>query len=176
MNYYGSDTGELLTKRLLGQQGGGTGKVLVAGLRVQLQLGEVPLVSARPTGERARSRSAACSPTSDPVLESEDPNFDGTHLYKVGTEVTYRCLVLAPRSPAATITSRPTRTTTRELRRDQPQADLPERLEQPRAGQCSATRAGSTGRTPTVKPRTTTCLRSSTIRCSLSASGCGGRT
>ena len=91
MNYYGSDTGELLTKRLLGQQGGGTGKLLIAGFEYNFSWGKFLWHPEAFWGEGPDLITSVFANVAS-TLESRDPNFDGRTLYKLGTEITYRGL------------------------------------------------------------------------------------
>ncbi|APR79120.1 Hypothetical protein A7982_04467 [Minicystis rosea] len=91
MNYYGADTGELLTKRLLGQQGGGTGKLLIAGFEYNFSWAKFLWYPEAYWGEGPDLVTSVFANVAS-VVESKDPNFDGRTLYKVGTEITYRCL------------------------------------------------------------------------------------
>jgi hypothetical protein len=89
MSYYGSDTGDLLTKRLLGQQGGGTGKLLIAGFEYNFSLGKALWHPQAFWGEGPDLILSVFTNVAA-TLQSEDPNFDGRKLYKVGGEATYR--------------------------------------------------------------------------------------
>jgi hypothetical protein len=91
LNYYGADTGELLAKRLLGEEGAGTGKLLVAGFEYNLSWSKLLYYPQAFWGEGPDLITSVFANTAV-VLESRDPNFDGRRLYKFGTEVTYRCL------------------------------------------------------------------------------------
>jgi hypothetical protein len=91
MNYYGADTGELLTKRLLGQQGGGTGKLLIAGFEYNFSWGKFLWHPEAFWGEGPDLITSVFANVAS-TLESRDPNFDGRTLYKLGTEITYRGL------------------------------------------------------------------------------------
>jgi hypothetical protein len=90
MNYFGADSGELLTKRLLGQQGGGTAKVLVVGAEYNFSWGKFLWYPEAFWGD---GPDLINSVFADVVkVKSEDPNFDGKVIYKFGTEATYRML------------------------------------------------------------------------------------
>jgi len=91
MTFYGANTGELLTKRLLGQQGGGTGKLLIAGAEYNFSLGKY-LWHPRAFWGDGPDLIASVFANFGAVLESRDPSFEGRKLYKFGAEVTYRCL------------------------------------------------------------------------------------
>jgi hypothetical protein len=91
MNYYGADTGELLTKRLLGQQGGGTGKLLIAGFEYNFSWAKFLWHPEAFWGEGPDLITSVFANVASTV-ESRDPNFDGRTLYKLGTEITYRGL------------------------------------------------------------------------------------
>jgi hypothetical protein len=91
MSYYGSDTGELLTKRLLGQQGGGTGKLLIAGFEYNFSWGKFLWHPEAFWGEGPDLITSVFANVAS-TLESRDPSFDGRTLYKLGAEVTYRGL------------------------------------------------------------------------------------
>ena len=88
MNYFGSYTGEQMTKRLFGPQGGGTGKSLVAGFEYVLSWARLLHHPADWSGE---GPDLTTSIFSDVVsVSSKDPDFDGRFMYKFGAEVTYR--------------------------------------------------------------------------------------
>jgi len=89
MNYYGADTGELLTKRLLGQQGGGTGKLLVAGFEYNFSWAKFLWHPVAFWGEGPDLITSVFANVAS-ALASGDPSFDGRTLYKVGAEATYR--------------------------------------------------------------------------------------
>jgi hypothetical protein len=90
MNYFGADSGELLTKRLLGQQGGGTGKVLIVGAEYNFSWGKFLWY---PDAFWGDGPDLINSVFADVVkVKSDDPNFDGKLIYKLGTEATYRML------------------------------------------------------------------------------------
>lgn len=90
MNYFGSDSGELLTKRLLGQQGNGTGKVLVVGAEYNFSWGKFLWYPEAFWGD---GPDLINSVFADVIkVKSEDQNFDGKLIYKLGTEATYRML------------------------------------------------------------------------------------
>lgn len=91
MNYFGADSGEILTKRLLGQQGGGTGKVLVAGAEYNFSWGKFLWYPEAFWGDGPDLINSAFVDVIK-VLKSEDSNFDGKLIYKFGTEATYRML------------------------------------------------------------------------------------
>jgi len=89
MNYYGADTGELLTKRLLGQEGGGTGKLLIAGFEYNFSWSKFLWHPTAFWGEGPDLITSVFANVGT-VLESRDPSFDGRTLYKLGAEATYR--------------------------------------------------------------------------------------
>ena len=90
MNYFGADSGELLTKRLLGQQGGGTAKVLVVGAEYNFSWGKFLWY---PDAFWGDGPDLVNSVFCDVVhVDSKDPDFDGRLIYKFGTEATYRML------------------------------------------------------------------------------------
>jgi hypothetical protein len=91
MNYYGSDTGEFLTKRLLGPQGAGTGKVVIAGFEYNLSWSKLLYYPQAFWGEGPDLITSVFANFGD-VISSTDPGYDGRKLYKFGAEVTYRCL------------------------------------------------------------------------------------
>lgn len=87
MNYFGSDSGEILTKRLLGQQGGGTGKVMTFGAEYNFSWGKFLWYPEAFWGDGPDLKQSVFA---DVVkVKSDDPNFDGKMLYKFGTEATY---------------------------------------------------------------------------------------
>jgi hypothetical protein len=90
MNYFGAYTGESLTKRFLGDIGGGTGKMLVIGVEYNVALFRLfryP-VELSPNGPELFASFFA-----DFVkIDSVDPGFDGKRMWKAGTEWTWRWL------------------------------------------------------------------------------------
>jgi hypothetical protein len=90
MNYYGADSGELLTKRLLGQIGGGTGKLLVIGAEYNFSWGKFLWYPDAFWGDGPDLVQSVFVNTVK--VTSQDPNFDGRFIYKFGTEATYRML------------------------------------------------------------------------------------
>ena len=91
LNYYGADTGELLTKRLLGEQGGGTGKLLIAGFEYNFSWAKYLWYPQAFWGDGPDLITSVFA-NAGIVRESRDPSFDRRKLYKLGAEVTYRCL------------------------------------------------------------------------------------
>ncbi|HVJ22038.1 MAG TPA: hypothetical protein VM686_41820 [Polyangiaceae bacterium] len=89
-NYYGADTGELLTRRLLGQRGGGTGKLLIIGAEYNLSWSKLLYYPEAFWGDGPDLITSVFANAG--FTESEDPEFDGRKLYKFGAEVTYRML------------------------------------------------------------------------------------
>jgi hypothetical protein len=89
MSYWGSDTGDILTKRLLGQQGGGTGKLLIAGLEYNFSLAKLLWHPKAYWGDGPDLIMSVFANVAD-TLQSSDPNFSGRKLYKLGGEFTYR--------------------------------------------------------------------------------------
>ncbi len=89
MSYYGSDTGEILTQRLLGEQGGGTGKLLISGFEYNFSLAKFLWHPEAYWGEGADLVTSVFANVAA-NLQSDDPNFNGRKLYKLGAEVTYR--------------------------------------------------------------------------------------
>ena len=89
LNYYGADTGELLTKRLLGPQGGGTGKLLIAGFEYNFSWSKFLYFPEAFWGDGPDLITSVFA-NAGAVLESRDPSFDERKFYKLGTEVTYR--------------------------------------------------------------------------------------
>jgi hypothetical protein len=90
MNFFGAYTGEALTKRFLGPQGGGSGQLLVAGFEYNVawsRLLRYP-VELGPGGPEVFT-----SVFIDYVqVASTDPDFDGRRMVKLGAELTYRWL------------------------------------------------------------------------------------
>ena len=162
INFFGSFNGEQMTKRFFGPHGGGTAKMLVTG--AEYNLGWSRLLGYPETfgGEGPELITSVFADYAS--VESPIP-----------TSTVARCTSSARRSPTgsspgsrlgrASITCAQLQGQGRELQRHQPQADLPERLEQPRAGDARATRAGSTARTRTPSSPTTSRAASSTTRC-----------
>ncbi len=88
MNYFGADTGDLLTKRLLGQIGGGTGKILTLGAEYNFSWGKFLWY---PDAFWGDGPDLVNSFFADVVhVQSSDPNFNNRLIYKFGTEATYR--------------------------------------------------------------------------------------
>jgi hypothetical protein len=88
MNYFGSDFGDLLTKRLLGQVGGGTGKILTFGAEYNFSWGKFLWY---PDAFWGDGPDLVNSFFADVVhVKSEDPAFNDRLIYKLGTEATYR--------------------------------------------------------------------------------------
>jgi hypothetical protein len=90
MSYYGADNGSLLTRRMLGQQGGGTGKLLVVGAEYNLSWSKLLYYPEAFWGEGPDLITSVFANVMS--AQSEDPEFDGRKLYKFGAEVTYRPL------------------------------------------------------------------------------------
>ncbi len=89
MSYYGSDTGDILTRRLLGQRGGGSGKLLIAGFEYNFSLAKYLWHPKAYWGDGPDLILSVFANVAD-TLQSDDPSFNGKKLYKLGTEVTYR--------------------------------------------------------------------------------------
>jgi hypothetical protein len=90
MNYFGADSGDLLTKRLLGQLGGGTGKLMTIGAEYNFSWGKYLWYPDAFWGDGPDLINSAFI---DVVkVKSQDPAFDGRLIYKLGTEATYRML------------------------------------------------------------------------------------
>jgi hypothetical protein len=90
LNYFGSYTGEQMTKRFLGVQGGGTGQMVVVGGEYNIAWGRLLRypVELSPNGPELFT-----SVFLDFVhVASKDPDYDGRKMLKFGAEVTYRWL------------------------------------------------------------------------------------
>jgi hypothetical protein len=100
MNYFGADSGELLTKRLLGQacsgactgkpghRGNGTGKIMTFGAEYNFSWGKFLWY---PDAFWGDGPDLINSVFADVVhVKSDDPAFDDRTIYKLGTEATYR--------------------------------------------------------------------------------------
>jgi len=88
LNFFGAYTGEHMTKRFFGPQGGGTAKMFVAGFEYVLSWGRL-LRHPQPFG--GEGPDLTTSVFADVAsIDSKDPDFNGRKLYKFGTEVTYR--------------------------------------------------------------------------------------
>ncbi len=88
LNFFGSYTGDQMTKRFLGPRGGGTGQILVAGAEYSLGWGRL---LRHPEGFGGDAPDLTTSIFADAVsVSSHDPDFDGRKMYKFGAEVTYR--------------------------------------------------------------------------------------
>ncbi|HEV8244709.1 MAG TPA: hypothetical protein VGP93_03040 [Polyangiaceae bacterium] len=90
MNYYGADTGEQLTQRLLGERGSGTGKLVIAGVEYLLSWSKLLFYPEAFGGEGPDLITSVFANAGS--VTSQDPAFDGRKFYKFGTEVTYRAL------------------------------------------------------------------------------------
>jgi hypothetical protein len=90
MTYFGADNGEQLTKRYLGQVGGGTGTMLVAGFEYMLSLSRLLYYPQPFGGEGADIIGSVFANVAS--VTSKDPAFDGRTMYKFGGELTYRPL------------------------------------------------------------------------------------
>ena len=88
LNYFGAFTGEQLTKRFLGPQGGGTGKMVVVGAEYTLDWEKL---LRHPEAFDGNGPDLTTSIFSDyAAVQSQDPDADGKTLYKFGAEATYR--------------------------------------------------------------------------------------
>jgi hypothetical protein len=88
MNFFGSYTGDQMTKRLFGPIGGGTAKMVVAGFEYVLSWARL-LRHPRPfAGEGPDLTTSVFADVAS--VSSMDPDFDGRRMYKFGAEVTYR--------------------------------------------------------------------------------------
>lgn len=97
MNYFGADSGELLTNRLLGQrpaspgeQGGGNGRILVVGAEYNFSWGKYLWYPEAFWGDGPDLINSVFGTVVH--VKSKDPEFDGRLIYKFGTEATYRML------------------------------------------------------------------------------------
>jgi hypothetical protein len=90
MNYFGSDTGELLTKRLLGPVNGGTGKILVVGAEYNFSWGKFLWYPEAFWGDGPDLVNSVFATVVK--VDSKDPNVADRTIYKFGTEATYRML------------------------------------------------------------------------------------
>ena len=95
MNYFGSDSGDLLAKRLLGtrpeqpgEQGGGNGKILVVGAEYNFSWGKFLWYPEAFWGDGPDLINSVFGTVVH--VKSDDEAFDGRLVYKVGTEATYR--------------------------------------------------------------------------------------
>ncbi len=97
MNYWGADSGDLLTKRVLGTrpkqvggQGGGNGKILVVGAEYNFSWGKFLWYPDSFWGDGPDLINSVFATVAS--VKSDDPTFDGRFIYKFGTEATYRML------------------------------------------------------------------------------------
>jgi hypothetical protein len=90
LNYFGSDTGEQLTRRMLGQSGGGTGQILVVGAEYNFSWGKFLWYPEAFWGDGPDLINSVFVNVAS--VQSRDPVFDGRVLFKLGTEATYRLL------------------------------------------------------------------------------------
>lgn len=88
LSYFGAMTGEQLTKRYLGQQGGGNGKMLVAGVEYNLSWAKL-LYHPDPFWGEGPDLITSFFATGGHI-ESKDPTANGRDMIKFGSEVTYR--------------------------------------------------------------------------------------
>jgi hypothetical protein len=88
LNYFGSFSGEQLTKRFLGPQGGGTGKMVVGGAEYMLSWGRLLRYPQAFDGNAPDLITSVFADVAS--IESRDPDANGKKLYKFGAEVTYR--------------------------------------------------------------------------------------
>ena len=85
LNFFGSFTGEQMTKRFFGPIGGGTAKMGIGGFEYSLGWGRLLRHAAYSGPELTTSLFADAA-----TITSEDPGANGKRLYKFGSEVTYR--------------------------------------------------------------------------------------
>jgi hypothetical protein len=88
LNYFGSYTGEHMTKRFFGPRGGGTAKMVIVGVEYVVSWARLlrsPDVFTEEAPDLTTSVFADYA-----SVNSLDPDFDGRRLYKFGAEATYR--------------------------------------------------------------------------------------
>jgi hypothetical protein len=88
MNYFGSYSGEQMTKRFFGPQGGGTAKMFVAGFEYVLSWGRLLRHPADFDGQGPDLTTSIFADADS--ISSKDPDADGRRMVKFGAEVTYR--------------------------------------------------------------------------------------
>jgi hypothetical protein len=90
MNFFGAFTGDQMMRRYLGTEGGGTGKMFVAGAEYNVGWGRLLRypVELSPNGPELYSSFFFNFANVDSV----DPERDGRKMYKFGTELTWRAL------------------------------------------------------------------------------------
>ncbi len=89
MNYFGSDSGELMSKRLLG--GAGTGKILTFGAEYNFSWGKFLWNPEAFWGDGPDLINSVFVDVVK-IQHSDSPDFNGRLIYKFGTEATYRML------------------------------------------------------------------------------------
>jgi hypothetical protein len=87
LNFFGSYTGEQMTKRFFGPVGGGTAKMGVGGFEYSLGWGKL-LRHGNFAGDAPELTTSVFADAAS--ISSQDPGADGKRLYKFGAEVTYR--------------------------------------------------------------------------------------
>jgi hypothetical protein len=87
LNFFGSYTGEQMTKRFFGPIGAGTGKMGIGGFEYTLSWGRL-LRHGAFAGDAPDLTTSIFSDVAS--ISSQDPNANGKVLYKFGGEVTYR--------------------------------------------------------------------------------------
>jgi hypothetical protein len=87
LNFFGSYSGEQLTKRFLGPIGAGTGSMGVAGFEYSLGWGRL-LRHGAFAGDAPELTTSIFADGA--TIQSRDPDANGRRLYKFGSEVTYR--------------------------------------------------------------------------------------
>ncbi len=90
MGFFGTVSGEELTKRYIGQRSGGTGQMIVGGFEYNLSWGKLLHYPETFWGEGPDLITSIFSNAA--TVTSKDPDNDGKSLLKFGTEVTYRFL------------------------------------------------------------------------------------
>lgn len=90
MGFFGTVTGEELTKRFLGQRGGGNGQMFVGGFEYNLSWAKLLYHPEPFWGEGPDLITSIFSNVAH--IHSPDPDFDRRSMVKFGTEVTYRML------------------------------------------------------------------------------------
>jgi hypothetical protein len=88
MGFFGATSGEEVTKRFLGQVGGGTGSMLVGGLEYTLSWARLLW---HPEGFDYQHPDLITSVFSNfGMVQSDDPFMDGRKMVKFGTDITYQ--------------------------------------------------------------------------------------
>ncbi|HSC87707.1 MAG TPA: hypothetical protein VLC09_10575 [Polyangiaceae bacterium] len=90
MGFFGTSSGEELTKRFIGQRSGGNGKMYVAGFEYNLSWAKLLAYPESFWGEGEDLITSVFATAG--TVQSRDPDADGRSMIKFGSEITYRWL------------------------------------------------------------------------------------